>query len=81
MLSYDSYSFIKHHPEEEEPVILPHSVKRILAVELQRVIHEDGRQLTRGTKTLERKQVGPEFSWINETQNHTDTILTLQETI
>ena len=75
MLSYDSYSFIKHHPEEEEPVILPHSVKRILAVELQRVIHEDGRQLTRGTKTLERNQVGPEFSWINETQNHTDTIL------
>ena len=75
MLSYDSYSFIKHHPEEEEPVILPHSVKRILAVELHRVLDEDGRQLTRGTKTLERNQVGPEFSWINETQNHTDTIL------
>ena len=75
MLSYDSYSFIKHHPEEEEPVILPHSVKRILAVELHRVITEEGNQLTRGTKTLERNQVGPEFSWINETQNHTDTIL------
>ncbi|PUZ74937.1 hypothetical protein GQ55_1G106800 [Panicum hallii var. hallii] len=75
MLSYVSYSFIKHHPGEEEPVSLPRSVKRILADELDRVIREDGGQLTRGTKTLERNNVRTEFPWFQDAQNHTDAIL------